>query len=197
MAGLPCTFIRLAGCPLQCVYCDTPQAIPLDSGENQDLTRLLEELHPVQTPVVLVTGGEPLAQKNCTQLLQALLPIYQHVQLETSGAYDISIVPDDVAVILDIKTPASGECARNRWQNMEILRPNTEIKFVLMDEGDYTWAKEIIQKYDLSRYTLLMSCVWQALDPQDLAAWIVRDQLAVRLQLQLHKYIWGAKATGV
>ncbi len=194
---MPCTFIRLAGCPLRCVYCDTTQAIPVDSGENQQLNGMLKALLPVQTPVVLVTGGEPLAQKNCIELLQGLLPLYKHVQLETSGAYDISVVPDAVAVILDIKTPGSGESARNRWQNMKILRQNTEIKFVLMHRDDYIWAKSIIQTYNLTAHTVLMSCAWETLNPQDLAAWIVEDKLDVRLQLQLHKYIWGEKATGV
>ncbi|MDX8388003.1 MAG: radical SAM protein [Ghiorsea sp.] len=195
---MPCTFIRLAGCPLNCVYCDTPQAIPLDSGQQQSFYDILETTQAHLTPLVLVTGGEPLAQKNCIKLLQTLIPLYEHVQLETAGAYDISKVPTEVEIILDIKTPGSGECARNRWQNMEHLRSNTEIKIVLTNREDYEWAKEIITKYDLSeKCTVLMSCTWGSLDPKDLAEWIVADQLPVRLQLQLHKYIWGAEVTGV
>ncbi|MDQ6976679.1 MAG: radical SAM protein, partial [Ghiorsea sp.] len=116
---MPCTFIRLAGCPLRCVYCDTPQAIPLDSGSEKTLNVILEKLPQPQTPIVLVTGGEPLAQRNCAALLESLLPLYQHVQLETAGAHDISKIPEQVAIILDIKTPGSGEVKRNRWQNMQ------------------------------------------------------------------------------
>lgn len=195
---MPCTFIRLAGCPLNCTYCDTRQAIPFDSGKEQSIQHIVDVLSLQPTPLVLVTGGEPLAQRNCLKLLKALLPLYQHVQLETSGAYDISAVPEEVEIILDIKTPASGEVNRNRWQNMTLLRPNAEIKFVLCDQADYEWSKEVIEKYKLAeKCTILMSCTWGSLNPKDLAEWIVRDQLPVRLQLQLHKYIWGAEVTGV
>ncbi len=198
LAGMPCTFIRLAGCPLRCTYCDTPQAIPTDSGKAYTLEQLLQALPTPKTPLVLVTGGEPLAQRHCISLLKALVPLYAHVQLETAGAHDIASVPQDVSVVLDIKSPGSGEAQRNRWQNMQHLRPNTEIKFVLTHQEDYIWAKEILQKYDLAKQcTVLMSCVWGSLAPQDLAAWIVRDNLPVRMQLQLHKYIWGAEQTGV
>lgn len=195
---MPCTFIRLAGCPLACVYCDTPQAIPLDSGQQQTFTTIETALMPINTPLVLVTGGEPLAQKNCVALLTHLLSLYEHVQLETSGAYDISHVPADVSVILDIKTPGSGEVARNRWQNMQHLRANTEIKFVLTNREDYEWAKVQLEAHHLANQcTVLMSCVWGSLNPQDLAAWILQDALPVRMQIQLHKVIWGAEAIGV
>jgi len=199
LAGMPCTFIRLAGCPLNCVYCDTPQAIPMDSGQTQTFEHILNtSTQNKRTPLVLVTGGEPLAQKNCIQLLSALLSVYEHVQLETSGAYDISVVPEGVSTIIDIKTPASGEEQRNRWGNMKHLQQNTEIKFVLTDRADYEWAKQIMIKYDLANQcTVLMSCVWDALAPKDLSAWMMQDRLPVRLQLQLHKYIWGAEVTGV
>ncbi len=198
LAGMPCTFIRLAGCPLRCVYCDTPQAIPLNSGENQALDVILNALPQPVTSIALVTGGEPMAQKNCIALLSALLPLYEHVQLETAGAHDISKVPEQVAIILDIKTPGSGEAKRNRWQNMQHLRDNTEIKFVLTNQEDYVWAKDIMATYDLAKQcTVLMSCTWGSLNPKDLAAWIIEDNLSVRLQLQLHKYIWDAEATGV
>jgi len=195
---MPCTFIRLAGCPLRCKYCDTPQAIPLDSGQTQTFDTILKLLPEPKTPLVLVTGGEPLAQKNCVALLEDLLPLYSHVQLETAGAHDISKVPKEVSVILDIKTPGSGEVARNRWQNMQHLRANTEIKFVLTNREDYVWAKGVMDKYALANQcTVLMSCTWGSLHPKDLAAWIIEDNLPVRLQLQLHKYIWGAEETGV
>jgi len=198
LAGLPCTFIRLAGCPLNCVYCDTPQAIPFDSGATQPLDEILFEIQKHKTPIVLVTGGEPLAQKNCHALLSALLPLYEHVQLETAGVYDISNIPEQVAVILDIKTPGSGESKRNRWENMAFLRSNTEIKFVLTSRDDYVWAKGIMAEYSLAeKCNVLMSCTWGELKPKDLAGWIVEDQLPARLQLQLHKYIWGSEVTGV
>ncbi len=198
LAGMPCTFIRLAGCPLRCVYCDTPQAIPLDSGKSQSFETILERLPSLKTPLVLVTGGEPLAQKNCVSLLHELVKQYQHVQLETAGAHDISKVPSKVSIILDIKTPGSGEVERNRWQNMATLPKNTEIKFVLTNREDYDWAKGIMDKYDLAdKCTVLMSCTWGSLNPKDLAAWVVEDNLPVRMQLQLHKYIWGAETTGV
>ena len=195
---MPCTFIRLAGCPLRCVYCDTPQAIPLDSGKAQTFDTILKSLPKPQTPLVLVTGGEPLAQNNCISLLGELTKEYKHVQLETAGAHDISKVPEQVSIILDIKTPGSGEVKRNRWQNMDILPKNTEIKFVLTNREDYVWAKSIMDKYDLAdKCTVLMSCTWGSLNPKDLAAWVVQDNLPVRMQLQLHKYIWGAETTGV
>ncbi|MDQ7057233.1 MAG: radical activating enzyme family protein, partial [Ghiorsea sp.] len=169
-----------------------------DSGSEKTLNVILEKLPQPQTPIVLVTGGEPLAQRNCAALLESLLPLYQHVQLETAGAHDISKIPEQVAIILDIKTPGSGEVKRNRWQNMQHLRANTEIKFVLTNREDYVWAKDIMTTYDLPRQcTVLMSCTWGSLNPKDLAAWIVEDNLPVRLQLQLHKYIWGAEKTGV
>ena len=158
---MPCTFIRLAGCPLRCIYCDTPQAIPLDSGSEKALNVILDELPQPQTPIVLVTGGEPLAQKNCAALLESLLSLYQYVQLETAGAYDISKIPEKVSIILYIKTPGSGEVKRNRWQNMQHLRANTETKFVLTNREDYVWAKDIMTTYDLpSQCTVLMSCTW-------------------------------------
>lgn len=198
MAGMPCTFIRLAGCPLNCSYCDTRQAIPFDSGEQRDIDDVLESIAAKRTPLVLVTGGEPLAQKNCLKLLSKLTALYDYVQLETSGAYDISEVPKEVSIILDIKAPGSGESKRNRWQNMQHLQPNTEIKFVLTSKSDYDWAKKIMLQYELAnKCTILMSCTWGDLEPRDLAEWIVADQLPVRLQLQLHKYIWGSEVTGV
>jgi len=170
----------------------------MDSGQSESFPDILESLPKPNTPLVLVTGGEPLAQKNCASLLKTLLAVYPIVQLETSGAYDISNIPDEVSVILDIKTPGSGEVERNRWQNMNHLRANTEIKIVLTDKADYDWAKDVINNYQLSeKCTILMSCTWGSLNPKDLAQWIVEDGLKVRLQLQLHKYIWGSEVTGV
>lgn len=196
--GKPCTFIRLAGCPLNCVYCDTRQAIPFDSGVSRKLVELIASLHSYTTDLVLVTGGEPLAQKNCIPLLSSLCERYAYVQLETSGAYDIARVPEKVAIILDIKTPGSGEVKRNIWTNMQQLRANTEIKFVLTSRADYEWAKEIIGKYKLTNQCeVLMSCCWGEVLAKDVVEWILEDGLNVRFQLQLHKVIWGAEVSGV
>ena len=195
---MPCTFIRLAGCPLRCVYCDTTQALSFDSGKQQEIDDLVAQLRPEQTPLVLVTGGEPLAQKGCIPLLQSLVKAFQYVQLETSGAFDIAKVPDGVSVILDIKTPGSGEEKKNRWENIPLLKASSEIKFVLTDRSDYEWAKQVIAQYKLAeKCVVLMSCTWGSLAPKDLAEWIVADALPVRIQLQLHKYIWGSEVTGV
>jgi len=150
-------------------------------------------------PLVLVTGGEPLAQRNCLYLLQALLDAGYSVQLETAGAHDISKVPDTVSIIMDIKTPASGESARNRWQNLSHLKSNAEIKIVLKDRSDYEWAKQIMTEKKLAQLNIpiLFSPAWEMLEPAELVSWILADRLPVRLQLQQHKYIWGADKRGV
>ncbi|MDX8396265.1 MAG: radical SAM protein [Mariprofundaceae bacterium] len=190
--------MRLAGCPLRCHYCDTPQAIPTDSGSEMTLHNIIEQVKKLGHSLVLVTGGEPLAQGQCIALLEALDEITQTVQLETSGAYDIEEVPSSVHTILDIKTPSSGESERNRWSNLKCLKNGNEIKFVISDRNDYQWAKEIINQYQIpTSIPLLFSPSWNQLDPQKLVQWILEDKLPVRLQLQQHKYIWGAEVTGV
>lgn len=191
--------MRLAGCPLNCHYCDTPQAIPLDSGEPMTITDVVAAVREYGHPLVLVTGGEPLAQRNCIPLLEALVECVPTVQLETAGAYDISRVPANVCRIVDIKTPASGESQRNRWRNLARLQANDEIKIVIADRADYEWAKAIIAEHRLHELPcpLLFSPGWGTMDPALLCSWILEDHLPVRMQLQLHKYIWGAEATGV
>ncbi len=199
MAGTPCTFIRLAGCPLSCSYCDTPQAIPVDSGNELTIDEVLAKVADYTNKLVLVTGGEPLAQRNCIELLKALLQVGYRVQLETAGAHDIEPVPDDVSVIMDIKTPDSGEEPRNRWKNIGHLQSNDEIKFVLCSQSDYSWASRIIKSKEITSTgsTILFSPAWQRVDPAELVDWVLRDHLPVRVQLQLHKYIWGAEKRSV
>ncbi len=198
LAGMPCVFVRLAGCPLRCSYCDTEQAIPFDSGRAMSLDDIVQQVQAFGHRLVLVTGGEPLAQKNAIPLLQSLCASMPIVQLETSGALDVSQVPEKVCKIMDIKTPESGEYRRHRWSNMQYLTEQDEIKLVLSSRADYVWARdEIMPKLQDIPSFILFSAVWGALPLRDLAAWILHDHLEVRLQVQMHKVIWGAEQTGV
>ncbi len=188
--GLPSVFIRLTGCPLRCTYCDTSYAFT--GGNTQTLNEIMQQVATYATRYVCVTGGEPLAQKGCITLLQALCDAGYCVSLETSGALDISAVDARVSKVLDIKTPASGEMAKNLWRNLAHLTAADEIKFVLCGEADYRWAKQIMQEYHLAeKCTVLFSPAQGQLDARDLAEWILRDKLQVRLQVQLHKLLWG------
>ena len=198
-AGRPCTFIRLAGCPLSCHYCDTPQAIPTDSGSDCSIKAIVEKVRAFGHSLVLVTGGEPLAQRNVIALLNSLLKEPVTVQLETAGAHDLSRVPDGVSIIMDIKTPASGEVARNRWENISHLKTGDEIKFVINDREDYEWVKTVIRERSLAelKIPLLLSPAWKMLPPAELVAWMLKDRLPARLQIQQHKYIWGDQVSGV
>lgn len=187
--GLPTVFIRLTGCPLRCGYCDTAYAF--SGGENMTIESILQQVTRYHTPYVTVTGGEPLAQKTCLNLLTALCDASCSVSLETSGAMDISAVDPRVSKIMDIKTPGSGEVVKNQWTNLDYLTQQDEIKFVLCDETDYQWANQIIEKYQLNnRCPILFSPVHGQLTPTTLAGWILRDQLPVRMQIQLHKLLW-------
>jgi 7-carboxy-7-deazaguanine synthase len=188
--GLPTVFVRLTGCPLRCGYCDTAYAF--QGGTTLTLAEVLAEVGRHQTRYVTVTGGEPLAQKHSMALLSALADRAYSVSLETSGALDVSGVDARVSRILDIKTPGSGEAGKNRWQNLVHLNGRDEIKFVICDEPDYTWAKEIIAERSLDRICpVLLSPSYGQLSASTLAEWILRDHLPVRLQLQLHKVLWG------
>ena len=188
--GLPTVFVRLTGCPLRCGYCDTEYAFY--GGEGMSLAAILDEVSRYQSRYVTVTGGEPLAQKNCLPLLQALCDEGYAVSLETSGAMDISGVDARVARIVDIKTPDSGEVARNRWQNLDLLSAHDELKFVLCSRSDYDWAREMLVRHALvERCTVLFSPSHHQLKPRELADWIVADKLPVRMQVQLHKLLWG------
>lgn len=188
--GLPTVFIRLTGCPLRCGYCDTSYAF--HDGETMTLSAILEKTAQYNAHYVTVTGGEPLAQKNCLPLLQALCDAGYDVSLETSGALDVCKVDTRVSRIVDIKAPGSGESDKNRWKNLDCLTQHDEIKIVICDEADYAWAKQQLWAYKLNeRCPVLFSPVQGKLEAAQLAAWILRDNLPVRLQIQLHKYLWS------
>lgn len=188
--GIPTVFIRLTGCPLRCQYCDTTYAFT--GGQTMELTDILQQLRKYRTPYVTVTGGEPLAQKSCLELLRLLCDREYKVSLETSGAIDISQVDARVTTVMDIKTPGSGEQERNLWSNIDLLKATDQIKFVLCDRDDYEWACRILDEYKLTeRLEVLFSPSCDQLNATQLADWILQDQLAVRFQLQLHKILWG------
>jgi 7-carboxy-7-deazaguanine synthase len=188
--GLPTVFVRLTGCPLRCTYCDTAYAFT--GGQTMTLENVLAQVTQYSTRYVTVTGGEPLAQKNCLNLLQVLCDKGYQVSLETGGALDVSTVDARVMKVVDIKTPASGEMEKNMWKNLTHINSSDEIKFVLCDETDYEWAKRVITQHELTKKCpVLFSPSQGQLSPTVLAEWVLRDSLAVRLQVQLHKILWG------
>jgi 7-carboxy-7-deazaguanine synthase len=188
--GLPTVFIRLTGCPLRCGYCDTAYAF--SGGENMTISAIIARVADFNPHYVTVTGGEPLAQRACNELLSALCDIGYSVSLETSGAMDVSTVNKRVSKIMDIKSPGSGEVDKNRWENLSFLTDHDELKFVLCNETDYQWAVEMIKVRRLDLICpILFSPVHGELDPAIFAGWILRDHLPVRMQVQLHKLLWG------
>lgn len=190
--GLPTVFVRLTGCPMRCVYCDTAYAF--SGGSNMEISEIMAKVAEYGTQYVTVTGGEPLAQKACLVLLKELCDAGYSVSLETGGAIDISPVDKRVSVILDIKTPDSGELENNFWSNLQQLKASDEVKFVLCSRADYDWAKGILSQHQLNtKCPVLFSPVYSQINPTDLANWIVADQLPVRMQVQLHKILWGEK----
>lgn len=189
-SGFPTVFIRLTGCPLRCVYCDTAYAF--HDGTVMTLSEILDRVRMYQVRYITVTGGEPLAQKGCQELLAELCELGYEVSLETAGALDISHVDPRVVKVMDIKTPASGEADRNLYANIAYLGHKDQVKFVLCDADDYRWAREIINEYKLeSVCEILFSPAYRQLEASTLADWILADGLPVRLQIQLHKYLWG------
>jgi 7-carboxy-7-deazaguanine synthase len=189
-SGCPTVFIRLTGCPLRCGYCDTDYAF--QGGEWMDLPQILERVAAWASRYVTVTGGEPLAQRNCISLLRALCDAGYAVSLETSGALPLEAVDPRVVKVMDLKTPGSGEAEKNRFENLAALGPDDQIKFVICDRRDYEWARELIADRQLdSLCELLLSPSHDQQDPTQLAEWILEDRLRVRLQLQLHKQLWG------
>jgi 7-carboxy-7-deazaguanine synthase len=188
--GLPTVFVRLTGCPLRCGYCDTAYAF--QGGENMTQAQILERVAGYGTKYVTVTGGEPLAQKECLALMKKLCDAGFDVSLETGGAMDIGHVDPRVSVILDIKTPGSGEGEKNLWGNLEHLKPKDEVKFVLCDRSDYDWARQVLKARGVAeKCPVLFSPVYSTLNPTDLAGWVLQDKLPVRMQVQLHKILWG------
>lgn len=195
-AGLPCTFVRLADCDLRCRWCDTAYA--LEEGERLSIDSILKRVKGIGCPLVEVTGGEPLLQEGTVVLLQRLVEEGYRVLLETGGHRPIGEVPAGVVRILDLKCPGSGMSDRNDWGNIERLRPEDEVKFVIADQEDYAWATGILKTHSLAeRVTVHFSPVWGEMPPERLAEWILRDDLPVRLQLQVHKIIWGPDRRGV
>ena len=189
-AGIPTTFIRLTGCPLRCRYCDTAYAF--SGGEWMGIEQIVREAAANRTRYVTVTGGEPLAQKACVDLLVRLCDAGYRVSLETSGAFDVSAVDPRVVKVMDIKTPGSGEASRNRLENIELVGGQDQVKFVICDEHDYAWSCDFVDRYRLhERCEVLFSPSFDQLPARDLADWILRDALPVRMQLQLHKLLWG------
>jgi 7-carboxy-7-deazaguanine synthase len=188
--GLPTVFVRLTGCPLRCAWCDTEHAF--SGGESVAIADILQRVAGFDCATVCVTGGEPLAQKGCLPLLAALCDAGHSVSLETSGALDIAGIDPRVARIVDLKAPGSGEQAKNRWENLELLTSRDELKFVLASREDYDWAVSACRQRRLfERCPVLFSPVQGQLDPAQLAQWIMDDRLPVRFQLQLHKLLWG------
>lgn len=189
-AGFATVFIRLTGCPLRCGYCDTTYAF--QGGEWMDIDDILSKVAEYSARFVTVTGGEPLAQKDCLELLSRLCDADYEVSLETSGALDVCEVDNRVVRVMDLKTPASGELEKNRYENIACLSSQDQVKFVLADRADYDWARETIEQHDLlKRCEILFSPVYGTLDATQLAEWILADHLQVRMQLQLHKILWG------
>ena len=188
--GLPTVFIRLTGCPLRCGYCDTAYAFT--GGQWMQVSDILQQVKQYNATTVCVTGGEPLAQRSCGELLSQLSDEGYQVSIETSGSMDISQVDSRVTRIMDIKTPGSGEESKNKYDNVQYLNQKDEVKFVLCDRNDYDWSKGIIDKYDLlEKSQVLFSPVHEGVSPADLADWIIADQLNVRFQFQLHKFLWN------
>jgi len=188
--GWPTVFVRLTGCPLRCVWCDTTYSF--HGGEWRDIDAIVEEVAKYKTRRVCVTGGEPLAQKRCLTLLERLCDAGHEVSLETSGALDVALVDPRVSRVVDLKAPGSGEVERNLWSNLAVLTQRDQVKFVLADRVDYEWAVAVIREHDLpERCEVLFSPVHGKLAPRELAEWMLADRIEVRMQVQLHKLLWG------
>ena len=197
-AGRPCAFVRLTGCPMRCVWCDSEYTFT--GGENMSLENIMRQVRAMNCHLVEVTGGEPLAQREAFNLITALCDEGFEVLIETGGYVSTAQVDVRACVILDVKCPASGEAERNHWENLERLRAEKdEVKFVIASRADWDYAREIIARYDLERRAraILISPVWNAVDLQEVASWVSASGLDVRMQLQMHKIIWDANARGV
>ncbi|KQT42541.1 MULTISPECIES: 7-carboxy-7-deazaguanine synthase QueE [unclassified Methylophilus] len=190
--GLPTVFIRLTGCPLRCAYCDTEYAFK--GGSNMTLDEIMQQVEQYGTRYVCVTGGEPLAQKGCADLLTRLCDAGYRVSLETSGAMDLTPVDQRVKVIMDVKTPGSGEMLKNRWENLPLLKAGDEVKWVICSREDYDWTRQMMAEQPFpADCDHLFSPSFNQVSGETLAGWILQDQLHVRMQLQLHKILWGEK----
>jgi 7-carboxy-7-deazaguanine synthase len=196
-AGRPCSFVRLAACDLRCAWCDTPYAFT--GGKKMSVEEVVARVVELRCPLVELTGGEPLLQKAAIPLMERLLETGHQVLLETGGHLSVAEVPGRVVRIVDVKCPGSGEAARMHWPNLDLLQPHDEVKFVLADRADYEYARDVVARHDLTAKVaaVLFSPVHGGLDAQPLSQWILEDHLQVRLQLQLHKYIWSPETRGV
>jgi 7-carboxy-7-deazaguanine synthase len=194
-AGRPCAFVRLTGCNLRCRWCDSEYTFA--GGERMSIDEIVAKVKSYRCRLVEVTGGEPLAQAESLDLIRRFCDDGYEVLIETSGSIDIEPVDRRATIILDIKCPGSGEVEKNRWENLQHLKPRDEIKFVIADRADYDWARRVIEERDLNRWTVLFSPVWGEMNLQSLAEWMLADRVPARLQTQLHKHIWGAEARGV
>jgi len=196
-AGIPCVFVRLTACDLRCSWCDTPYAFT--EGRKRSVDDVLAEVESYGCPLVEVTGGEPLLQADVYPLMEALITRGHTVLLETGGHLGLDRVPAGVVIVMDVKCPASGEAHRVEWSNLQRLGTRDEVKFVIRDRADYEYAKAVVSERGLVGRLggILFSPVHGVLDPRELSAWILEDRIPVRLQLQVHKYIWGAGARGV
>jgi 7-carboxy-7-deazaguanine synthase len=196
-AGEPCVFIRLTACDLRCSWCDTPYAF--HEGRKRTLDDVVAEVEAYECPLVEITGGEPLLQQDVYPLMDRLLAAGHTLLLETGGHLDIGKVPPPVVRIVDIKCPASGEASKQHWANFDRLLPHDQVKFVIQDEADYRYARDVLSRYELDKRcaAVLFSPVHGVLDPKVLSEWVLRDRLPARIQLQVHKYIWGADVRGV
>lgn len=189
-AGYPTTFVRLTGCPLRCQYCDTAYAF--HGGEKTTVAAVVEQVKQRGVPRVCVTGGEPLVQAGCFDLMRTLCDQHFDVSLETSGAVDIAQVDSRVRRVVDIKTPGSNEQSRNRLANLEVLQSTDQLKFVICDRADYEWSQAFLSQHDLvNRCEILFSPSWGQLPPADLSQWMIADNSVARFQVQLHKVLWG------
>jgi len=195
-AGLPCTLVRTTGCDLRCGYCDTAYAF--QGGRDMTVAEIAAEVARLGPTLVLLTGGEPMLQRELPALAERLLAEGRRVMIETSGAHRLDRLPPQVIRIVDVKTPASGESHRMQWDLLGDLRPGDAAKFVVADEADYRWAADVVRRYGLGGITeVLFSPVHGRLDPRELVSWMLRDGVPARLNLQLHKYVWGAETRGV
>lgn len=196
-AGLPCVFVRLTACDLRCSWCDTTYAFT--EGGKRSLDDVVADVLAIDCPLVELTGGEPLLQKEAIPLMEQLLASGRTVMIETGGHISLERVPRAVIKIVDVKCPGSGEAHRMHWPNLDLVAPHDEVKFVIKDREDYEYARDVVRRYDLSARVaaVLFSPVHGVQDPKALAEWILADKLPVRLQLQLHKYVWDPKARGV
>jgi 7-carboxy-7-deazaguanine synthase len=195
-AGLPCTLVRTTGCDLRCGYCDS--AFAFHGGKEMTLDEITAEVARLGAPLVLLTGGEPMLQREMPELARRLLGAGHRVMIETSGAHPLDALPDAVVRVIDMKSPGSGESHRNRTDLLRGARPGDAVKFVLCDEADYRWAAGMIREHQLGgRTEVLLSPVHGRLDPRTVVSWMLRDRLPARLNLQLHKYIWEPETRGV